>query len=239
MIMKNILTRYERNLIIRSLIQLVPLGIGSAVDTGISSTLTRIREERAKTFFDELGAGNIELTKEVIDSEDFLNCYFSTVKAALNTRRREKIRVFCQLLKGALASNIVNDVDEYEEFLSVLDELSFREFRIVSALEEHEAKYPLLQGDEKRTLAEDISIEAYDEAWKEFKEWLYTQLNIPKDEADSILRRLGRTGLVKRVLNVTTSGEKVQVFIMDHEERVVLTARGKRFLQIIRSHDKA
>lgn len=45
---------YEDRPVIRSPVQPIPFGIGSAVDTGIAVRLRNIREERLKSFFDEL-----------------------------------------------------------------------------------------------------------------------------------------------------------------------------------------
>ncbi len=91
--------------VIRSLIQLIPCGVGSAFDFFIMNKIQDIRKERLRTFFDELGSGEIELTNNLIESEDFLHCYFATLRAALNTRRREKVRMFAGLLKSKVLSN--------------------------------------------------------------------------------------------------------------------------------------
>lgn len=64
--------------VIRSLIQLIPYGVGTAFDVFIVYKIQEIRKERLRTFFDELGAGKIELTKNLIESEDFLH-YFATL----------------------------------------------------------------------------------------------------------------------------------------------------------------
>lgn len=126
--------RYKTNPVIRGLIQLVPWGIGSAADVALVTILENIRKDRAREFFDELGKGAVQLTPEIIESEDFLHCYFSTVRAALNSRRREKIRYFARLLTSSINSSEISTVDEYEEYLSILDELSFRELGILVVL---------------------------------------------------------------------------------------------------------
>ena len=59
--MKNIqllLEKYENNRVIRGLIQLVPFGIGGAIDVVLTKTLEKIQQERATTFFDELARGS-------------------------------------------------------------------------------------------------------------------------------------------------------------------------------------
>ena len=126
----------------RSLIQLIPAGIGSALDVALINKIQEIRKDRLKSFFDELGTGEIELTKNLIESEDFLHCYFSTIKAAINTRIREKIKMFARLLKSSTLPNLIANTDEYEEHLKILDDLSFKELRILILLDKYESRYP-------------------------------------------------------------------------------------------------
>ena len=59
---------------IRSLVQLIPFGVGSAVDTGIAVRLSNIREERLRSFFDELAEGDVDLPEELLESDDFIHC---------------------------------------------------------------------------------------------------------------------------------------------------------------------
>ena len=53
-ITENLLVRYEGNRVIRGLVQLIPYGVGSAIDVVVTKTLDNIREERSHAFFDEL-----------------------------------------------------------------------------------------------------------------------------------------------------------------------------------------
>ena len=108
---QSLLERYDGNRVIRGLIQLVPLGFGGAADVSLVLTLEKIREERTREFFDELGKGNIIVDSSLLESEDFLHCYFATVKYALNSRRREKIKMFARLLKSSVTGEGPNGVD--------------------------------------------------------------------------------------------------------------------------------
>ena len=65
---EKILSRYN-NKIVRSLIQLVPFGIGSAIDVYIKETIEKIKDDRLKTFFDQLERGEINLNDENIKSD--------------------------------------------------------------------------------------------------------------------------------------------------------------------------
>lgn len=116
--------------------------MGGSLDTLLNARAEEIAEERTKEFFDELSEGSLELTKEIIQSEDFIHCWVITAKVAVNTRRREKIRLFARLLKSSFLSDTSVTTDEYEEYLSILDELSYRELLVLSILERYEREFP-------------------------------------------------------------------------------------------------
>ena len=86
-------------------------------------------------FFDELAKGDVIVDEELLKSEDFLHAYFATTKYALNTRRREKIEMFARLLKSSITEKDISSIDEYEDLLKVLDELSYRELLALRILE--------------------------------------------------------------------------------------------------------
>ncbi len=179
--------RYQTNPIIRGLVQVIPFGIGSAVDVALVTILENIREDRAREFFDELEKGAVQLTPEIIESEDFLHCYFSTARAALNTRRREKIRYFARLLTSSISSSEISTVDEYEECLSILDEISYRELGILAVLSRYEKEHPHQAGESD-----------YDcrvRFWDQFSAEVCSKFSVHREEFSSILTRLNRTGL--------------------------------------------
>lgn len=178
--------RYEKQPVLRSLIQLIPFGFGSAIDAAVLTRLQNISEERTRTFFDELSKGNIKLKPELLESEDFLHCYFATVKAALNSRRQEKIRMFARLLKSSTLPDSFLSTDEYEEYLKILDELSYRELLILFILEKYESNS--ISTDDK-TGAKAIHL-----FWERFIDEIEATFGISDGEINALLTRLNRTG---------------------------------------------
>ena len=176
--------RYKRNPVLRVLVGLIPYG--STVEVAALGVVDRIREDRSRTFFDELANANGIENPELLESEDFIHCFFATAKFALNTRRREKIRMFGRLLKcAALADSGLSDVDEYEDFLGILDEISYRELRGLAILDGFsESPRAKDQNDMQWTIA----------FWDDFSRQLSAELQLPEDEVADYMRRLGRTG---------------------------------------------
>ena len=178
------LDKYD-NRVIRGLIQLLPCGIGSAIDVVLMKTLENIQRERTMAFFDELAKGDVIVDEELLKSEDFLHAYFATTKYALNTRRREKIEMFARLLKNSLTEEDILNIDEYEDFLKVLDELSYRELLALRILDTYSSTTRSeAQNDLQRT----------SQFWDKFEEDMTNELNIPKDQIANFMDKIARTG---------------------------------------------
>jgi hypothetical protein len=177
--------RYYDNIVIMALIQLVTFGIGSASDVVLLRTLDNIKEDRAKAFFDELSKGNVLIDESILQSEDFLHSYFATTKMALNSRRREKIEMFARLLKYSITGEGLQDIDEYEDFLGILDDLSYREIRALAIMDGFSS---LPQTAEQNDLT------WTDTFWDKFVNGLGVELKIPPEEVSDFMNRISRTG---------------------------------------------
>ncbi len=168
-------------------------GVAPALDTALDTKIQNMRESRIKAFFEELDKGSIKLTNEVIQSEDFLHAFFATTKAALNTRREEKIRMFARLLhQAASQDNLSNYASEYEEYLNILDELSYREIRILFMLERYEKEHPV-EGEENE-------LQRASKFWGKFTQETKKTFHISDEEIASILTRLNRTGCYETIV---------------------------------------
>lgn len=182
------LVSYYDNRYVRALIQLVPYGIGSAVDVFIHETIEKMRIDRLRAFYTQLEFGKIELTEEIIQNEEFLHCYFSTIKCVLNTSRKEKIELFGKLFNKSIKASLIFDTDNYEYFLKILDELSLVEIQILNLLDRLES-----QTNPEDRLRNHI-LRANVEIWKEFRVEMKSQFNIEDNLLDETLIRIERTG---------------------------------------------
>ncbi len=185
----DLLIRYSKSPAIRALVQLIPLGLGGAADTFVATRVERIKVSRAQTFFDELSKGKIELTEDLIKSEDFLHCFYISSKAALNTRRHEKIKLFAKLLKSSVGENPPKDTDDFEDLLSILDELTYTEWQALLILDRY-TKSP--RDKNQNDLQWSITF------WGRFKIDVLNELKIPPGEFTSFMNRMSRTGLYEQ-----------------------------------------
>ncbi|WNS75198.1 hypothetical protein RRV45_20355 [Bacillus sp. DTU_2020_1000418_1_SI_GHA_SEK_038] len=183
-IQDDLLKKYSKNTVIRGLIQAVPYG--AVVDNLLTVSYNNILLDRAKIFYDELGMGRIELTPDLIKNEDFLHSYFSTYKAALFTKQREKIRFFARLLKNGMYSRIISKADEYDDYLKILDDLTNRELTILYLLDTYESRNEIKENENE--------LQRADSFWNEFEKETSQVLNISPAELKGFLTRIERTG---------------------------------------------
>ncbi len=186
LIIDTLVKRYEQSSVVRGLVQLIPLSIGSALDTAVLTRVQSIRADRAHAFFDELAKGKEQLRPELLENNEFLHCYFATVAAALRTQRTEKIQALARLLRSSTVSGKMVIVDEYEEFLSILSELSYRELSVLTVLHGYESRHPHQVGEN--------DLQRANRFWEAFHNQVVVELPIRPNEVDSILTRLNRSG---------------------------------------------
>lgn len=168
---------------------------GGAVDADLATYIENFQRDRLRTFFDELEAAKIPPREDLIRSEDFLHAYFATVRAVLNTRRREKIQLFAKLFSSYVKGEHVKTVDGYEEYLAVLDDLSYREFQVLLILHRCEQKTPRNEGENDFQWASQF--------WQEFLEEVSRVVGLPQNQIPGMLARLNRTGLYKTLTGIS------------------------------------
>jgi len=184
---------YQSQPIVQALVNAIPI-CGGSLDTLLNARAEEIAKERTTEFFDELSEGSIELTEEIIQSEDFIHRWVITAKVAVNTRRREKIRLFARLLKSSFLSDTSVTTDEYEEYLSILDELSYREFLVLSTLERYEREFPPSENENE--------LQKANQFWEKFVSEVKQELDLTFDEVQAMLTRLNRTGCYETIVGM-------------------------------------
>ena len=165
------------------------------VDEFITQSINVYKEIKLRTFFDELETGNIEITKELIEDQDFLHAYFSTVNAVIRTRTEHKIKLFANALKRYACSNIKENADEYQELVNILLEMSDMEIDILKALDSFESANNGY--NHKSIYKKSQLVESF---WPQFEEEI--SRIIPVNQVMSRLTRLQRSGLYEKFGNM-------------------------------------
>lgn len=183
---------YEKSPIIKGLIKLIPYG--SSIDAYISTKLSNMRSARLKTFFDALNNGTMELTESIIETNDFLYSYFSVLNYVLRTRSDEKVERFANILL-ALATKKIN-FDEFDDYSSIFNELSDREFAILALKYEYEKRFLPEKGETEYRSNGIIQNpkQVTGLYWNDFKNEVISTIGVDIEEFNSLLIRLQRTG---------------------------------------------
>ena len=219
---ESLMERYEHNPRLRSLVTLIagyipPVG---TLEAAALASLWKIRSERQRELFDALDQGGIDLTDELIQQEDFIYAFLATARATDRTHQRQKIRLFAQLLSALANHKNGLDVDEHEELLRVLEELSLREFASLVLLRQHEQAVERMNGE---TTPQWIF-----HFWEDAKRDLEQKLGIRSSELEGFLTRLSRTGFYRREIG----------FLDDANEIGCTTPNLTRFLSMLDEEER-
>ena len=165
--------------LVRMLVQAVPV-VGPATDIAIATAYDEIARRRTHVFFEELSEGNTTLTEADLSNREFLHAWMCTFNYAIRERREDKIRLFADLFRNYCQNRCFDaDSDIYEEHMKILQDLSYREFQILSILARFEHDYA----------------DSRDDFWSKFFDSLQDELTIQREEIPAMLQRLTRTGL--------------------------------------------
>ena len=184
----SLMKHYDKMPVMQSLIELICPPF-SLLNTILSKKMKKIEEKRIKDLFDNLSKGEHRLTPELISSDEFLHCFFITYEATLKTNRSEKISAFAKLLISCTTEKISN-IDEFEDYFKIIEELSWREIKILIILNEFEEP-------KRNTYTKPDEIDGYNIAesfWNEFIKKASLEANIPENELRGMLMRLARSG---------------------------------------------
>jgi len=188
----NLLTKYENNRLIRPLLQLIPLGIGSGIDSFLMITLNKMRQKRVEIFFDKLSEGTICIHDDYLRSDEFVHKYMVTMKYVIDTQQKEKIEMFANIFKSSLDSEKrIFNLNVYEDFSGILNNLSYRE---ICALEIFERFYNKKQIDEHEN-----ELQLIFKFWKEFEEKMEIELGVSKNSVENYMIKISRTGCYQEI----------------------------------------
>lgn len=173
---------------------------------GIITTWTQKRNE---AFFLELKRDPAMLTEGILNSDAFIHKFLITYKAVMFTYTDEKIKLFARLLLNG--GTDICKVDEYEELLRTLNDLSNREIHILLLFDSYYTKYLQQEVAEdykpekgvfiggKRIASGNVPQNRQEAAFKLFHKQIYEDLEnileVRPEERKDILNRLSRTGL--------------------------------------------
>jgi hypothetical protein len=165
--------------------------IGAVVDTFVGNKVKEMQASRIRSFYNELNNGEIELNEDIIENDTFLHSYFSVLNYVARSKDDEKASRFAKIIKNLYRKEI--DLDQFEDYISIFNELSDREFAILCIKMEYEKQAV----PDEAIFGLDKPSNPYQKTsayWKDFEKEVVIKLKIEKEELNASLFRLQRTG---------------------------------------------
>jgi hypothetical protein len=182
---------YRRNSLARALVSLVP-AIGGAADAAIGAMLDQADEAHRQAVISALRDERLTLTPEILANHDFLRSWCLVNEAMSRTVRTEKAVYFAKLWANFVRDgHFAEQLDSFEEFLGVLDDLKPREIAALVLLRNLESQHPFGE------VENDNELRRAWRYWETFIDRMAVEIGVPADQLTGFLARLQRTGLYR------------------------------------------
>jgi len=158
---------------------------------GLAATgLHELWKRKGDIFVTRLVELNIDPPAERLKERDFLESLAATLRRVQDSVADEKIRSFADMFATYYEGQHFQSVDHFDEYLSILHELSLREFRVLVILHKYEHANPL-KGRNPLQRATAV--------WEDFQQDVELNIGIPRAQLPAILTRIQRTGLYETI----------------------------------------
>lgn len=118
----------------RGFTRLLAGSFGAAFEIVLGTSFVDLTQRRLRVFLDELGFDNAP-PRALLTHEDFVHAFFAALRAAGVTRREPHVRLFARLVKSRLDRGRFTWTDTDDDLLATLGDLSYRELRLLAALD--------------------------------------------------------------------------------------------------------
>lgn len=156
--------------------------VAAAVRFTTSKVFELFKNKRRDMIWNALALCEYTVDSPELQRDEFISCYLATEEAVFKSTSQAKLNALVTMfVKGVESKKIFEQVDRYQEVLSIVAELTDSELAILVSLYDYEREHGgSLKGN----------------AVKEQLAFLSERCGIPKELMKALLTRLKRTGLV-------------------------------------------
>lgn len=200
--------------------------LGGPIDKLLSGRAQATAKRRIKEMFTYLQqemerVDDSKVDLAFLDTEEFEDLIIGTMRAAAQTRQKEKLHLFAQILAGAVQ---VQDRDGHdpEDYLDILAELKPQDLELLHRLYDQQKDFPPY--DFRDWVTHHVEQSARKNPYTQLENFDYFGFS-PEDRAHLFLRLL-KTGLVMEAFNtpgvfvVTETLKKIVRYIRDGPDRL-------------------
>lgn len=187
----------KRNLfvdsVVMSAVRAVPI-IGDMLDSSMNKIIEDFQKKKEEELVDVILRDKNSITTEMINNIEFIINFAKTKEAVRRLATNEKVEYFGNLIRNGYLSGERIDDSEFEEYLDILNSMSYREIEFLS-------RYKLFC--EKKCK----KIKGLDSEWQLFLNDYTDGMDIQEQEkVVFMLPKLTRTGFIEEIYE-TTEGE--------------------------------
>ena len=167
-----------------STIKTVPY-IGDLIDDSLENVLSEFQSKKQQQLLEVISQASFgTVTSDMVNDVEFIMSFAKTRNAVDKLLNGDKVKFYGNLLvNGYLNKEDKISVDEFEEYLELINSLSYRELEYLSFFKQYSSKY-------KGKLVH--------QNWAEFSREFRNKF--PNKHIHSVFKRLQRTGLVNEVM---------------------------------------
>lgn len=125
--------------VLLSFVKAIPI-IGDMVDSSINSILEDFQNKKEKEFIDVILQKDNKITSEQVNDVEFIVNYARTLEAVKRLANNDKVKYYGNLICNGYLSEGKIQNDEFEEYVSILNDLSYREIQYLIFFAEYEKK---------------------------------------------------------------------------------------------------
>jgi hypothetical protein len=186
------LAAYTDNPVLQAVVQIIP-HVGTWLDADLQQRHATMRAERIADVFEELARQSTTVAPEMLEDVDFCRAVIITLNAAGRASTTAKAHLFARMLSNYERIVTGSTIEQYEELLRILDDMSVREYQLLLLVREANndptlSKQFLPTPPGARNLLTEVP--AY---WIHFLNIAHRQ-GFASEEIPSLLTRLTRTG---------------------------------------------
>ncbi|NAS19572.1 hypothetical protein GND98_017360 [Clostridium butyricum] len=188
---------------VSSLLGLIPI-IGDFVDSEVDKKFTEFQNEKREKLIEVILSDSERITKEMVQDVEFIINFSKALEAVNKLATNDKVKYFANLIRNSYLCDEQIENDVFEEYLNILNELSFREINYLLFLRDNQI------GNGKKGVK-----------WIDFIKRFEEKFNISKKNVYNIYYRLKRTGFVDEELSLSSgniSGDVDTGFELDSSD---------------------
>lgn len=188
--------------VLMPVIKAVPV-IGEMIDSSMDKAIDNFQKKKEQELIEVILRDKHTITSEMVNDVEFIVNFAKTKEIVCRLASNEKVKYFGNLIRNGYLSGTHISNSEFEEYLDLLNTMSYREIQYLVFLKEH----PIGK--------KDIT------SWGKFEQLFREQFEQEEENPYSIYLRIKRTGFVEeefKLQNTTISKDSVGDYELDWDE---------------------